>query len=45
LDEARKEFAIKKPFPYDGLLGFPAASNAGRTICTFQNAWLFILNK
>ena len=44
LDEARKNFAIKKPFLYDGLLGFLAASDAGRTICTFQNAWLFILN-
>lgn len=44
LDEARKNFAIKKPFLYDGLLGFLAASDTGRTICTFQNAWLFILN-
>jgi hypothetical protein len=44
LDEARKNFAIKKPFFYDGLLGFLAASDSGRTICTFQNAWLFILN-
>lgn len=44
LEEARKNFAIKKPFLYDGLLGFLAASDAGRTICTFQNAWLFILN-
>jgi hypothetical protein len=44
LDEARKNFAIKKPFLYDGLLGFMAASDSGRTICTFQNAWLFILN-
>jgi hypothetical protein len=44
LDEARKNFAIKKPFLYDGLLGFLAASDAGRTICTFQNAWLYILN-
>jgi hypothetical protein len=44
LDEARKNFAIKKPFLYDGLLGFLAASDAGRTICTFQNAWLFNLN-
>ena len=45
LDEARKNFAIKKPFLYDGLLGFLAASVAGRTICTFQNAWLFVLNQ
>ncbi len=44
LDEARKNFAIQKPFLYDGLLGFMAASDTGRTICTFQNAWLFILN-
>ncbi|MGE5375480.1 MAG: hypothetical protein ACM3XO_10515 [Bacteroidota bacterium] len=44
LEEARKNFAIKKPFLYDGLLGFLGASDAGRTICTFQNAWLFILN-
>ena len=44
LEEARKNFAIKKPFLYDGLLGFLAASDAGRTICTFQNAWLFIMN-
>ena len=45
LEEARKNFAIKKPFLYDGLLGFLAASDTGRTICTFQNAWLFILNQ
>jgi hypothetical protein len=45
LEEARKNFATKKPFLYDGLLGFLAASDTGRTICTFQNAWLFILNK
>jgi hypothetical protein len=45
LDEARKNFALKKPFLYDGLLGFMAASDSGRTICTFQNAWLFILNR
>jgi hypothetical protein len=44
LDEARKNFALKKPFLYDGLLGFLAASDAGRAICTFQNAWLFIMN-
>jgi hypothetical protein len=44
LNDARKNFAIKKPFLYDGLLGFLGASDAGRMICTFQNAWLFILN-
>jgi hypothetical protein len=44
LEEARKNFTIKKPYLYDGLLGFLGASDAGRTICTFQNAWLFILN-
>ena len=45
LDDARKNFAIKKPFLYDGLLGFLGASDSGRMICTFQNAWLFILNQ
>ena len=44
LTEARKNFAIKKPFLYDGLLGFLGASDSGHMICTFQNAWLFILN-
>ena len=44
LDDARKNFAINKPFLYDGLLGFLGASDAGQTICTFQNAWLFIMN-
>ena len=44
LNDARKNFAIKKPFLYDGLLGFLGASDAGRMICTFQNGWLFILN-
>jgi hypothetical protein len=44
LNDARKNFAINKPFLYDGLLGFLGASDAGRMICTFQNAWLFVLN-
>jgi hypothetical protein len=44
LNDARKNFATKKPFLYDGLLGFLGASDAGRMICTFQNSWLFILN-
>ena len=44
LNDARKNFAIQKPFLYDGLLGFLAASDSGHTTCTFQNAWLFILN-
>jgi hypothetical protein len=44
LDDARKNFAINKPFLYDGLLGFLGASDAGRMICTFENAWLFIMN-
>lgn len=44
LDDARKNFAINKPFLYDGLLGFLGASDAGRMICTFQNAWLFVMN-
>ena len=44
LNDARKNFTIKKPFLYDGLLGFLGASDAGRMICTFQNSWLFILN-
>jgi hypothetical protein len=44
LNDARKNFAIQKPFLYDGLLGFLGASDSGHTICTFQNAWLFILN-
>jgi hypothetical protein len=45
LNDARKNFAIKKPFLYDGLLGFLGASDSGRMICTFQNSWLFVLNK
>jgi outer membrane lipopolysaccharide assembly protein LptE/RlpB len=45
LNDARKNFAINKPFLYDGLLGFLGASDSGHTICTFQNAWLFILNQ
>ncbi len=43
LDDARKNFAINKPFLYDGLLGFLGASDAVRMICTFENAWLFIM--
>ena len=44
LNDARKNFALNKPFLYDGLLGFLGASDSGHMICTFQNAWLFILN-
>jgi hypothetical protein len=44
LNDARKNFAINKPFLYDGLLGFLGASDSGHTSCTFQNAFLFILN-
>ncbi len=43
LNDARKNFAINKPFLYDGLLGFLGASDSGHTSCTFQNAFLFIL--
>jgi hypothetical protein len=43
LSDATKNFAINKPFLYDGLLGFLGASDAGRMICTFQNAWLFVM--
>src|SRR6266498_2520397 len=45
LNDSKKNFALNKPFLYDGLLGFLAASDSGHTICTFQNAWLFILNQ
>jgi hypothetical protein len=45
LGDAQKNFAINKPFLYDGLLGFLGASDSGRMICTFQNAWLFIMNQ
>ena len=45
LGDAQKNFTLKKPFLYDGLLGFLGASDAGRMICTFQNAWLFIINQ
>lgn len=43
LNDARKNFSINKPFLYDGLLGFLGASDSGRMICTFQNAWLFVM--
>ena len=45
LNDARKNFAINKPFLYDGLLGFLGASDSGHTTCTFQNSWLFIFNQ
>ena len=44
LNDARRNFALNKPFLYDGLLGFLGASDSGHMICTFQNAWLFVLN-
>jgi hypothetical protein len=44
LSDATKNFAINKPFLYDGLLGFLGASDSGHMICTFDDAWLFVMN-
>jgi hypothetical protein len=42
--EARANFATRQPFYTDGLLGFMAMNQSGSSTCTFENAWLFILN-
>lgn len=41
---ARQNFAKNKPIFSEGLLGFIGVSQSGHTTCTFNNAWLFLLN-
>jgi len=43
--DARKNFAKNKPIFSEGLLGFVDVSQSGKSKCTFNNGWLFILNK
>jgi hypothetical protein len=42
---ARKNFAKNKPIFAEGLLGFLGISQSGQTKCTFNNAWLFIIER
>jgi hypothetical protein len=44
LNEARRNFVKNQPFFYDGFLAFLAVSDSGTATCTYENAWLFILN-
>jgi len=43
--EARQNFTENQPFFYDGFIAFLAATDSGTATCTFENAWLFILEK
>ena len=44
LEESKRNFNKNQPFIYEGLLGFLGLSQSGQMVCTFSNAWLFILN-
>lgn len=43
--EARRNFAKNQPFFYDGFIAFLAATDSGSATCTFEDAWLFIVEK
>ncbi len=42
---AQRNFDKNKPLFSNGLLGFLGVSQSGQTVCTFSNAWLFIIEK
>lgn len=44
LAAAQQNYAKSKPVLSNGLLGFLGISQSGQTICTFSNAWLFIID-
>jgi len=45
LAEANRNYAKNKAIFSDGLLGFLGVSQSGHTICTFDNAWLFLIER
>lgn len=42
---ALKNYSERKAIFDEGFLGFVAASESGKTVCKFSNAWLWLLNK
>jgi len=45
MSDARKNFAKNKPIFDEGLLGFVGVSQSGHTTCTFNNTWLFLIER
>jgi hypothetical protein len=45
MGDARKNFAKNKPILTEGLLGFIGVSQSGQTKCTFNNGWLFLIER
>ena len=45
MSTARKNFAKNKPILNEGLLGFINVSQSGQSKCTFNDAWLFIIER
>jgi hypothetical protein len=45
MSSARKNFAKNKPIFDSGLLGFIDVSQSGESKCTFNNGWLFIIDR
>ena len=45
MGSARQNFAKNKPIFTEGLLGFVGVSQSGQTKCTFNNGWLFIIDR
>jgi hypothetical protein len=45
LADATRNYAKNKAIFSDGLLGFLGVSESGQTVCTFDNAWLFLIER
>jgi hypothetical protein len=45
LSEALRNFTTSNVVLTDGFLGFVNMSQSGSTVCTYENAWLFILER
>lgn len=45
LANANRNYAKNKALFSDGLLGFLGVSETGHTVCTFDNAWLFLIER
>ena len=45
MSDARKNFAKNKPIFDEGLLGFVGVSQSGHTTCTFNNSFLFLIER
>jgi hypothetical protein len=45
LADANRNYAKNEAIFSDGLLGFLGVSESGHTVCTFDNAWLFLIER